>query len=315
MDARESFVSARKRRWERLEVLLGGRPHGAAEWSELAALYRGLCADLARAQSTDTPKDVVHYLDDLAGRAHNKLYASRGAGGLRRLARLVFAEFPREVRRQWAYFLVACLLFYGPFVLGAIGAYLDAGFATSVLPESMLKQMESMYSTDVGRAGAGQDVTMAGFYVWNNVGIALRCFVTGIFAGLGSIFFLVYNGMVLGVVEGYLWSVGRGWNLLTYTAGHTAWELTGVVVSGTAGLRLGAALVITGGRTRGGSLRAAAPSLYRLVVGATALLLVAASIEGFWSASPLPPAAKYVFGVFQVLIVAAWLLLGGRGRR
>ncbi len=315
MSAREDFVAARRARWERLEALLGGRLRTAAAWSELASGYRSLCADLSRAQSLDLPTDVVSYLDDLAGRAHNQLYAGRGGGGLAGLFRLVLADFPRELRAHWPWFLAANLFFYGPFVLGGLAAFFDARFATSVLPEAMLAQMEEMYSSEVGRENPGEDAAMAGFYVMNNVGIALRCFVTGAFAGLGSIFFLVYNGLVLGVVEGYLWRVGRGWNLLTFTAGHTPWELTGVVVAGTAGLRLGWSLVVTNGLTRAGSVRAAAPALYRLVVGTTFLLLVAALIEGFWSASPIVPGVvKVAFGALQVVVVVVWLVAGGRGR-
>jgi len=313
MSDRDAFVAARRPRWERLETLLSGLLRRPDEWSELSAAYRSLCADLSRAQSLDLPPDVLHYLDDLAGRAHNRLYAaSRGQWGLGRLVELLFAEVPREIRREWRFFLVATLLFYGPFALGGVGAFLDPGFATSVLPESMLAGMEDMYSTDVGRSDAGQDAAMAGFYVRNNVGIALRCFVTGVFAGLGSVFFLVYNGLVLGVVEGWLWRAGHGWNLLEFTAGHTAWELTGIVVSGTAGLELGWALVVTNGRTRSGSLRAAAPTLYRLVVGTAFLLFVAAMIEGFWSGSPVWASVKLAFGAVQVVIVASWILLGGR---
>jgi len=101
--------------------------------------------------------------------------------------------------------------------------------------------------------------------------------------------------------------------LLRFTAGHTPWELTGVVVAGTAGLRLGWALVVTDGRTRAGALREAGPTLFRLVVGATALLLMAAAIEGFWSASPVPMAGKLVFGGVQVVLVAVWLAFGGYG--
>lgn len=311
MTLRDTFVAERQARWDRMERLLGTGPRGAPQWSALASGYRALCADLARAQTLGLPPDVVSYLDDLAGRAHNRLYAGGpGRGGS--VLQLVFAEFPREVRRSWPFFAAACLLFYGPFTLGGIGAFLDPGFATAILPEEMLAQMEEMYSSEIGRAGAAEDAGMAGFYVWNNVGIALRCFVTGIFAGLGSLFFLVYNGLVLGVVEGYLWAAGRGLNLLTFTAGHTAWELMGIVVSGAAGLRLGWALVVTEGRTRIGSLRHAAPAVYRLVVGAAAMLLVAAAIEAFWSASPVPAPVKWAFGAAQVVIVLVWLAFGGR---
>jgi uncharacterized membrane protein SpoIIM required for sporulation len=310
---RDGFVAARRGRWRRLERVLQHGPAGAVEWSVLASDYRSLCADLSRARHLGLPDDIQGYLDELAGRAHNQLYGQAVPGATlgRGLLRTVAAEFPQEVRRQWVFFSLALVLFYGPFLVGFVGSLIDPAFAARILPPAQLEEVERMYSSDLGRS-AGGDVTMAGFYVWNNVGIAFRCFATGAFAGLGSVFYLVYNGLLIGTIGGYLAAVGLGGNLLQFVAGHTAWELTGVVVAGTAGLRLGWAMIVTEGRTRVGSLREAGPSLYRLVLGAAALLLVAALIEGFWSASPMPGPVKLVFGVVQIAIVTAWLVLGGR---
>jgi uncharacterized membrane protein SpoIIM required for sporulation len=205
------------------------------------------------------------------------------------------------------------LLFYVPMIVGLIGAIVDPTFAPRVLPPDYLRGMEDAYaSSDMARHG-GEDTLMAGFYVMNNVGIALRCFATGAIFGLGPIFYLPYNGLVLGTVGGQLAAIGEGPNLLSYIAGHSPWELTGVVVSGTAGLRLGWAMVETGGRTRAGSLRAAGPGLVRLVAGTTALLLVAASIEAFWSAGPFGLVGKLIFGAAGTIVVAVWLGFGGRG--
>jgi uncharacterized membrane protein SpoIIM required for sporulation len=306
---RDAFVAPRRERWERLDGLVR-EASTAEDWSRLASDYRAVCADLAEARAEGLPLDVQTYLDDLAGRAHNQLYGHR-EGSARSIWHEVAVGFPRELRAQWRFFALSSLLFYGPFFVGAVGALVDPTFAGIVLPEGQLEQMEEMYADSIGRPFGG-DASMAGFYVFNNVGIAFRCFATGALAGLGSVFFLIYNGLIIGTVFGYLGSVGLGGNLLEFVAGHSAWELTGVCVSGAAGLRLGWALVVTEGRTRAGSLRAAGPTLYRLVLGTAMLLLVAAAIEGFWSASPVPRVAKYVFGTVQWFVVAAWLVLGGR---
>jgi uncharacterized membrane protein SpoIIM required for sporulation len=311
MAAREDFIADRKPRWDRLDrLLILGSPDGE-EWAELASLYRATAADLARAQALGLGDDVLHYLDELALRAHNKLYGVREVGGLR-LIELVTREVPREVRASWRWFLASTLLFYVPFLFGLVGSLLDPRFAPTVLPPEQLAQMEQMYASPELVRAAGEDFAMAGFYVFNNVGIAFRCFATGILGGLGSIFFLVYNGLVIGTVFGHLGTVGSLGNILAFTSGHSAWELTGIVLSGAAGLRMGWAVVETNGRTRVGSLRAAGPTLFRLIVGAAAMLFVAAAIEGFWSAGPVPPIGKYVFGILQIVIVAGWLLFGGR---
>jgi len=307
-------VAARRERWDQLERLLADGPASASGWSELAGAYRAICADLSVARSAGMPSDVQDVLDDLAGRAHNRLYAVRPTGWGRALVGDALVGFPRELRLQWRLFLLASVLFYGPFVLGAVGAAVDPSFAAAVLSPGMLEQIEQMYASDDLVRGVGGDVSMAGFYVLNNVGIAFRCFATGALFGIGSIYCLVYNGLLIGTVAGHLAGVGLGRNLLSFVAGHSAWELTGVCVAGTAGLRLGWALVATGGSTRAGSVRRASGAIYRLVLGAAFLLLVAAAIEGFWSAGPAPFPARLAFGAVQILIVALWLTFGGRAR-
>jgi uncharacterized membrane protein SpoIIM required for sporulation len=311
---RDAFVASRRERWERLERLLVDGPSSASEWSELAGGYRALCADLSIARSAGMPSDVQDVLDDLAGRAHNRLYAVRPTGWGAALVHDALVGFPRELRLQWRFFLLSTVLFYGPFVLGGVWAAVDPSFAATVLTPEMVEQMERMYSSAEQGRGFGGDVTMAGFYVLNNVGIAFRCFATGALFGIGSIYCLVYNGLVIGTVAGHLGGAGLGGNLLSFVAGHAAWELTGVCVAGAAGLRLGWALVATGGSSRAGSVRRASGAIYRLVVGAAFLLLVAAAIEGFWSAGPMPFAARLVFGAAQIVIVAGWLAFGGRTR-
>ena len=313
MADRDAFVTEARPRWDRLEHLLLEGARGGAQWSELASLYRSVCADLARAQSRQLPHDVQGYLSDLAGRAHNALYGSSAVDSID-IVQVITRGFPAEVRRSWLFFWLATLLFYGPFLLGLVGGLIDVEFATNVLSTAQLEQMEQAYSSaDAGRGGATDDAAMAGFYVYNNVGIAFRCFATGALFGLGSIYFLVYNGLTIGTVAGYLGHVGLGGNLLAFTCGHSAWELTAITVAGAAGLKLGWALIETGGRTRVGSLRAAGPALYRLVAGAAFMLFIAAAIEGFWSASPVPVPLKWAFAIVQALIVSSWLLLGGRG--
>ena len=153
---------------------------------------------------------------------------------------------------------------------------------------------------------------MAGFYIQNNVGIAFRCFATGILFGLGSVFFLLYNGVVIGATIGWVIHRGHGENILTFICGHAPFELTAICIAGGAGLQIGYALVRTGGRTRLGSLRAQAPAVGAIVGGAALMLVVAAGVEGFWSPSGLPAPVKWVAAGVFTLLVAAYLALAGR---
>lgn len=315
---RERFVAERSPSWEELDRLLGTeRPlHAmpASDISRVGALYRALCADLMRAQTLGCGADVIHRLDTLVARAHNALYGPKPYA-LRAAWDVLARRFPRSLRKNWKFFAAAAGLFGLPLALGLAGSMRSLDFALSILPRAMLEQMSEAYAEgfDAGRA-TDTDSAMAGFYVYNNVGIAFRCFATGILFGAGSIFFLVYNGLVIGTVLGHVIRTGGGVNILTFVCGHGPFELTAIVIAGAAGLRMGLALVDTAGLTRLSSLRRSAPELLDLVAGAAVMLLIAAAIEGFWSPSGVSREIKWGFSAVATLLVTLFFVLGGRRR-
>lgn len=314
----DQFVARRRESWRALERLLeaGKELHRSspADISLAASLYRSVCSDLMRARA-EYGSELVRYLDGLAARAHNLLYGTR-AYRLSGIWDLLAREFPRTLRRRWRFFVLATVLFYVPMLFGIFGTLASAEFAQTIMPAQMLAGMEEMYQEgfDEGR-DVQADSQMAGFYVLNNVGIAFRCFATGILFGVGSLFFAIYNGLVIGVGVGWVIRTGHGANIGTFVCGHGPFELTAIVIAVAAGLQMGWALVASEGRTRLGSLRAQAHELGHLIVGAGAMLLIAAFLEGYWSPSGVPRELKWTASGVFIVLVAAWLALAGRKRR
>ncbi|NUP10769.1 MAG: stage II sporulation protein M [Polyangiaceae bacterium] len=317
MIPQDQFVAARHRDWDALDALVGtgGALHGkdGATISRTAALYRSLCNDLTRAEGARYTPDLLAYLHGLAARTHNVLYGApplRGANALR----VLLVDFPVALRRNYKLFLLSCALFLIPFAVGVVGAMSSQDFAEGVLPKATLDQMADAYSQGFrdGRS-SGQDTLMAGFYVQHNVGIAFRCFATGVLFGLGSIFFLVYNGLLIGTTMGWVAHMGHGTNILTFVCGHGPYEITAILIAGGAGLQMGYALVATDGLTRFGSLRRHARAIFAQIIGAAAMLIIAAMIEGFWSPSSLPNEVKWGFSAINMMAVLAFIVLGGRG--
>ena len=311
----QTFVRTRSPLWQELSRKLSPDPLWKLPPTEIAraaALYRAVSTDLMRARALGCTRDVIAYLDALTAQAHNALYAASRSDRRLRLVELAL-DFPRAFRRAWPFMLVSGALFWLPFALGWLATLHMTGFAEKVLPVSALEQMADNYSSgfSAGR-DADTDAGMTGFYVYNNVGIAFRCFATGALFGLGSVFFLVYNGLVTGTVVGYVQQSGHAANILTFMCGHGPLELTAVVIAGGAGLRMGYALLGVSGRTRLASLRAVADDLISLILGAAIFLLLAALVEGWWSPSSLPSPVKWSFSALMSIVVAAFLLLYGR---
>jgi uncharacterized membrane protein SpoIIM required for sporulation len=214
---------------------------------------------------------------------------------------------------------VAALLFAGPLLVVGALVYLRPELVLSLVDAETAASFEDMYAQGsvIGRTRtAGSDWTMFGYYIRNNIGIAFQCFAGGLFAGLGSVFFLAYNGAVIGGVAGYVTQRGLGETFYSFVVTHAAFELTAIVLSGAAGLKLGHALVAPGRRSRVASLVAAAKESVVLVYGAAAMLLVAAVVEAFWSSAGwLPPLVKYGVAAVCWAGVLAYLSLQGRRAR
>ena len=141
---------------------------------------------------------------------------------------------------------------------------------------------------------------MAGFYIQHNTSIGLRCFAWGILFGLGSLYQLFYNALVL---RDAVWLHGdqaaRRRISITFVTAHSSFELTAIIVSGAAGLRLGWGLIDTQGQSRVSSLRREAANALPAVGAAVVLFVLAAFVEGYVSASSLPYWAKAAVAIVE----------------
>lgn len=324
------FEQRRRADWDELEDLLDrlerrrpalGKTGAPArpDAARLAFLYRRACEHLALAQARSYPAALTARLDALAQRAHQAIYR-RGEFGLARLARLLLIEFPRRVRQQRGYVLAAALIFCVPLAALGVLTWHAPSFALTVVDVEQLQQYAWMYFPDsdgpIGRQrSADSDWVMFGYYVLNNIGVGFQCFAGGLIAGLGSIFFLAFNGLHTGVIAGYLTQLGYIETFWSFVATHSSFELTAIVLAGAAGLRIGHSVLAPGRRTRTHALVAAARASIVIIYGAIALLLIAAAVEAFWSSSRwIAPEIKYVSGAACWVLLFVFLACAGRGR-
>ena len=131
-------------------------------------------------------------------------------------------------------------------------------------------------------------------------------------AGLGTFFFLLFNGLQLGASAGYVNHACNPESFWSFVSGHSSYELLGMVVSGMAGMRLGLAILRPGRLPRVRALAEASKQALPLIYGAAMMTTLAAVIEGFWSAQEIPTGVKYVFGIMGWVLCAVYFLLVGR---
>ena len=319
------FEQLHQDEWAELDTLLdrviGRRGHRPGQrfdvpGDRLAWLYRRACEHLALARARSYPPYILDRLERLTSEAHQVIYHRRvfGMAGLRRM---VTHDFPRAVRRDAAYVWVAAAAFALPTLIVGFLVYWRAELILAVVSAETASMFEDMYSPSAESIGrtrtADTDWSMFGYYIRNNIGVSFQCFAGGLFAGLGSLFFLAYNGAFGGALAGYLTERGLSSTFYSFVATHSSFELTAIVLSGAAGLRIGHAMLAPGRRRRVDALVAAAGETAVVLYGVIALLLVAAAVEAFWSSSTwLPAGIKYAVAAMCWTAVLRYLIFQGR---
>lgn len=286
------------------------------EYAEFAQLYRKLCHYHALARDRQYSSYLVDTLADLVARGHQQFYRRKHHIG-RRIAQFLAVGFPVLVRREQAYVWWASALLYLPAVFFFLAIQWQPQLVFTVVSAPQVTEFEAMYNPANQILGSARDAEtnwqMFGFYINNNISVAFRTFALGLVWGLGSIFFLVYNGLLFGAVAGHLTEVGYTHTFFSFVVGHGSFELTAIAIAGAAGLKLGHSLLAPGNRTRLESLRVSAAVAIRLVYGVIFMLIAAAFVEAFWSSSgAITFTQKYIVGALLWLLVIVYLINGGR---
>lgn len=330
----EQFIQRHEATWERLEQWLEltenppkkSPANNNAPWPEAEKnydfphAYRQVCQHLALARSRLYSQPLIERLSQLVLRGHQHFYQPRGQL-LQQIVQFFRHDFPATIRREWRVVALASLLFFGPLFGMIIAIQINPDLIYSVADGDTVRQFQDMYDPEryerLGREReADSDILMFGFYIRNNTGIGFRTFAGGLLFGVGTLFFLLFNGLHIGAVAGHLTHMGFIETFWGFVAGHSAMELTAIALSGAAGLKLGQALIRPGRKSRLRALRDNARIAVRIIYGAAVMFFIAAFIEAFWSSIAwMPVGIKYTVGIVLWLLVIGYFLFMGRGAR
>ena len=290
----------------------GLRRFDADQVERLGRGYRQVMSDLAIAQRDFPDDQLTEWLNGLASRAHLRLYRAPAASW-RRLGQFFWADFARRFRSARGYLLASALLLFVPALLAYLGALLDPTLRAALVPAELRSIMESGRTwTDIEPA---LRPGMATLIFTNNIQVAFLAFAGGVLFGLGTVYVLVSNGLMLGSVMGAAQFYGVGPLLWSFISPHGYLELTCIVIAGAAGLMLGDALLRPGLLMRREALARAARRAVELVLGAAPVLVIAGFIEAFVSPSDLPIGIKLAIGLLAGCVLYTLLLSVGRNPR
>lgn len=145
----------------------------------------------------------------------------------------------------------------------------------------------------------------------NNIQVGLLAFGAGVLGGLPTLYVLAFNGLNVGVAGGIITAYGRPDIFWTSILPHGLLELSAIVVSGAAGMRLGWSLLVPGDRRRSEAL---AEEGQRAAVVMLGLLLAfggAALVEGFVTPRTWPAWLEIGIGALALLAFALPVVVRG----
>ena len=282
-----------------------------SELQELGLLYRQTASDLAAVREDAASKQLAVYLNQLLGRSHNLIYhgQKKKVSGIVRFYR---ETYPRVFRETFPQTLIALAIFAVTGLAAWVVTIHDPGFAHRLLGAGMMETIErrEMWTHSVVTV---KPLASSGIMT-NNLSVSFTTFALGITAGLGTIWMLAVNGLLIGVIGAATWKAGMALQLWSFVAPHGVLELPAIFISGGAGLEIGRGLLFPGFLPRKQSLAQAGARGARLLLGTIPMLVVAGVIEGFFSPSGAPVKMKFLLAAALFAALLSYLFFVNRSQ-
>ena len=278
------------------------------ELQELGLLYRQTASDLATVREDVTSNQLAFYLNQLLGRAHNLIYMGHKPK-ISGLVRFYAQTFPRVFRETFRQTLLALLIFVVTGIATWAVTIHDPTFAHRMLGPQMMDTIErkEMWTQSIVTI---KPLAACGILT-NNLAVSFTTFAMGITAGIGTIWMMVTNGMLIGVIGAATWRAGMALQLWTFVAPHGVLELPAIFIAGGAGLEIARGMLFPGLLPRRESLARAGGRAARLVLGIVPILVIAGIIEGFLSPSGIAVPLKFLLAAVLFAALTTYLARPG----
>ena len=312
------WLAKRQSHWDRLERLLdqsskqGLGSLTRLELQELGLLYRQAAADLSTLREDASGRSYARSLNLLLSRAHNTIYSGQKSSP-RGIIHFYRFTWPRVFRRNLRLINAALLLFVLGGVAGLLLSITRPDFMRLFLGPQMIETIErhKMWTESV----VAVKPLASSFIMTNNMSVTFMAFAWGISFGIGTVYMMVFNGVLMGVIGAACWIGSMSLSLWSFVAPHGVLELPAIFIGGGAGLRIAQGMLFPGMLPRGQSIARAGGEAVRLLLGVIPILILAGTIEGFVSPSPsIPWQWKFALAGAIAAVFFSYLFFCARGK-
>lgn len=275
-----AFIKQNKDKWTKFENVISNNIQIAPD--ELSELYLEITDDLSYAQTFYPKSNTSSYLNMLAYKAHQKIYKTKRESSYR-LINFFTKEFPLFFYKYQKQLLLAFLVFFVFAILGVISATQDETFARIILGDAYIDMTLSNIEKGDPMAVYKQQTEMDMFLgiTINNIRVALLAFTLGVLLGIGTVYIVMSNAIMLGVFQYFFYQEGLFWESMRTIWIHGTIEISVIIVAACGGLVMGRGILFPGTYSRLKSFTMGVKDGLKIVVSTIPFFIIAGFLESF----------------------------------
>ena len=275
-----AFIKQNKEKWLSFENAIFNNDFKDPD--ALASNYVQLVNDLAYAQTYYPKSKVITYLNQLAAKAFQKIYKTKRQD-THRIISFWKTEVPLICYQYRKFIYVAFIIFTVFTAIGVVSAANNAEFLRSVVGDSYVDQtianIEAGDAVAVYKSGSNWG-SFIGITI-NNLRVGIIAFVLGVFLGIGTLYIMFKNCIMLGSFQYFFYEKNVFWESVRGIWIHGAMEIFAIVIECAAGLILGASILFPATHSRYTSFKHGAKTGIKILISTFPFTFSAGFLEGF----------------------------------
>lgn len=298
------FIKQNKEKWLGIEQVVQGKIKKNPD--DLSSLYINLVNDLSFAQTYYPKSNTVVYLNHLSSQIFQKIYKTKRVEE-NRLIYFFKTEVPLIVYEYRRYLVYSFLFFIFFMLIGVLSAIYDKDFANLILSEGYVNM--TIENIKNGNAvGVYQDGSTWGSTIgitFNNILVGAKLYIYGITCGLGTLYLLMQNSIMVGTFQYFFYQHGALGDSARGIWLHGAFEIFSMVVEGMCGLILGTSILFPKTLSRFNSFKNGFKNSFKIFLSTIPFTICAGIIEGYVTRHalkmPLVLNLIIIFGCFGII--------------
>lgn len=298
------FIAQNKEKWEESERLL---KESDKDPEKLSNLFTQVIDDLSYSRTYYPNRSVRVYLNRIAREYFSVLYSHHKSR--RNTFRNFWGdELPQIVYQSRRPLTISFIIFVVAACIGVFSSAKDPEFASTILGEGYVAMTKANIEKGDPMAvyKEAHQVQMFLGITLNNLMVAFRTYVSGIFFSIGTVAVLLYNGIMVGCFQFFFIERGLFAESALTIWQHGTLEISAIILAGGAGLTLGSGLLFPGTYSRLQAFQVTAMRSLKLMLGIAPIIVLAGLIESFLTRYTEVPDVLRLF----VILLSALFVIG-----